>query len=125
MHTATLSRERRKEQREAAHRVIEEIKDIEESALAFHTQAGHSQQSADGLTSRINRMIRSLQRAPLKVLDTPLGPMIRFRKSITLENFDSSTFSTQHAESTLLYSIRAATDDLIGVIESQRDKNVP
>lgn len=125
VHRATLSRERRKEQREATQKAIEEIKQIEKSALDFHMANGHSQQEADTLTSRIDRILRLIQRPPLKALEAPVMPMVKFRKSITLTNFDSSGFSTQHAESELLYAIRCATDDFTTAIETQRDLKIP
>ncbi len=125
VHRATLSRERRKEQREAVRQIVEEIKVIEATAFEFHMAEVHSQLNANALTSKIDRVIRALQRQPLSILNVPIRPLIQFRKTITIENFDATGFAAQHANSQLIYGIRSAVDDLIHSIEFHRDKNIP
>ncbi len=108
-----------------ADRLASEFKAIESLAIDFHMANTHCRRTADTLTSRIDRSIRSLQRPPLDVLDMPMFPLVKFRKSVTLNNFDSSAFLPQPPDSDLLYRIRGATDDLIASIEIQKGKKIP
>src|SRR5262245_49081618 len=102
-------RERRKERRETAKAAIESLRTLEKEALEFHTSPAFDAVSAEELTYRVNRVIRSLQRAPLSRLDLPVGRMVRLRKAITLNNSSQKTFTVQPSGGTLLTDIRTAT----------------
>lgn len=123
VHYATKSRERHKENREAVARIIEEIKAVENLAVKFHTSEKFDSQTSDSLIWRVNRVNRTLQRPPLKILDIPVRLMVRFRKELTLLNTDSSTFLTQTFNSEIVKGTRAVTDELLEKIEAARDKN--
>lgn len=122
VHCATLARERRKENREAVTRIIEEIKAVENLAVTFHTSEKFDSQISDSLIWRVNRAIRTLQRQPLQTLDIPLGMMVRFRKGLTLLNTDASTFAMQTYHCEIVRGIRSVTDELLTEIEAARDK---
>jgi hypothetical protein len=121
VHQATLSRERRKERREAAKFTIESLRELEVDALKFHMAPGFDSVQADQLIYRAGRIIRGLQRTPMSELELPLGRMVRLRRSMTLNNADASVFKPQTAGSGLLMEIRAAVDDLVDAIETARD----
>ena len=123
VHRATLSRERRKEKREAVTRIIEEIKAVEDLAIRFHTSEKFDSQISDALIWRVNRVTRTLQRPPLQILDIPLGLMVRFRKGLTLLNTDASTFVTQTYHGEIIKGVRAIADELLETIEAARDRN--
>lgn len=123
VHYATLSRERRKEKRDTCSRIIDEIKTIENLAVTFHTSEKFDSQTSDLLIWRVNRVIRTLQRLPLQTLDIPLGLLIRFRKGLTLQNTDASTFAPQTYHGEIIKSIRTVTDELLETIEAARDRN--
>lgn len=124
VHCATLSRERRKEKRDAVSRIIEEIKTVEDLAVTFHTSEKFDSQTSDLLIWRVNRVIRTLQRLPLQALDIPLGLMVRFRKGLTLLNTDVSTFAPQTYHGDIIKGIRTVTDEMLETIEAARDKNL-
>ncbi len=121
VHSATLARERRKEKRDAANTLIEAIKAVEQFAVCFHTAEKYDSSASDALIWRVSRLIRILQRPPLKAMDIPLNLMVRFRKGITLKNIDPSSFTTQTYHSDLIRDIRNATDEMIESIEAARD----
>lgn len=123
VHLATLSRERRKEKRDAANSIIEELKIVEQLAVVFHTAEKYDSGASDTLIWRVSRVIRTLQRPPLKILDVPLNLMVRFRKGITLRNIEPSTFSTQTYHCDLVRDIRTVTDEMVESIEASRDAN--
>ena len=122
MHRMTLSRERRKEKRDATNCIIDEIKAVGHLAITFHTSEKFNPQTSDILVWRVNRVIRTLQRLPLQTLDIPLGLMVRFRKGITLRNTDASTFESQQYHGDLIKGIRLVTDEILETIEKSRDK---
>lgn len=122
VHRATLSRERRKERREACGKLVERLIELESSARAFHVATSFDAHRFDVLRYETDRLISSLQRPPINTLDLPLGRMVRLRKSITLNNVDPKTFVAQSAGSAILRDIRSAVDDLIDAIEGARER---
>lgn len=121
IHRATLSRERRKESRDAVSKSIDQIRSIEDLAIKFHTSENFNTESYESLIWQINRTIRSLQRPPLKELDLSKSLLSRFRREITLNNADASTFEQQDRGSIIVKDIRTTTDRLLDAIEAARD----
>lgn len=122
VHRKTLERERRKEHREASQRIVNELREIEQEATAFHRSQQFDGDRAESLMWRVTRAIKSLQRPPLSTLQINISCLSQLRRSITLRNFDASSFSTQQASSEIVKDIRYATDDLIEEIEAARDR---
>lgn len=120
VHFTTLKRERRKENREAALKIVEEIKILEGMAVRFHSSEKFVHQDCDSLIWQINRIIRKLQRPPLKYLHIRIELMTRFRQNLT-QNTDISTFSTQAHDGEVILNIHEITDELIDEIEAGRD----
>lgn len=121
IHKATLSRERRKEKREASRQFCIELRAAERLAIDFHTAQSHDDRKATDLRQDVDRLILQLQRAPLAELEIPLQRMIQLRRSITRQNADPSDFAAQATNSNLVRDIRNATTDLIEDIEDRRD----
>lgn len=121
VHQATLSRERRKEKREAARQICIDLRLAERLAIDFHTSPSHDSRKATDLRQDIERLILQLQRQPLAELGIPLSRMIQFRRSITRQNIDPSDFAAQTADAILVRDIRNAVTDLIESIEDQRE----
>lgn len=117
-----LSQERRKENREAVARVMDEIKEIESIAIRFHSSTSFCAQTSDGLIWRVGRLNRSLQRPPLIDLNIPLPLMVRFKKRLTLRNMDASSFVQQAYHDELIVGVRQIADEIIEAIEAARDK---
>jgi hypothetical protein len=121
VHLATLNRDRRKERRDVAKAVVEEITDLEKSAREFHVSETFDGHKAQILRCETERVIRKIQRMPLSLLDIPLSRLVRLRKAITLKNTDRSDFKTQSDDSEILADIRMAVDDLLEIIEVHKD----
>lgn len=122
VHLTDLSHERRKEKREAVARIIDEIKDIESNAVAFHSSESHCAQASNSLTWRVGRLNRCLQRPPLNSLNIPLPLMVRFKRALILKNTDASSFVSQANYGELIVDIRQITDDMIEAVEAARDR---
>lgn len=122
VHLIELSHERRKEKREAVTRTINEIKEIENDAISFHSSEIYCAQASDSLTWRVVRLNRCLQRPPLTSLDIPLPLMVRFKKALTLKNTDASSFVSQAYHGELIVDIRKISDEIIEGIEAARDR---
>ncbi|MDD5329702.1 MAG: hypothetical protein PHX38_06845 [Sulfuricella sp.] len=125
VHKMALSRERRKENRDAVNRVIEEIKSVGRMAIVFHTSDSFNSETSDSLIWQVSRINRTLQRAPLNMLNIPLSLMVRFKKGLTLQNTDASTFTPQSYHGDIIKGIRTVTDQLLETIEEGRDKKYP
>jgi hypothetical protein len=122
VHRTELHQERRKENRVAVTQIIDEVKEIERQAIAFHSSEKYSAEASDSLTWRIGRLNRCLQRVPLDELKIPLPLMVRFKKAFTLENADSSSFVPQAYHGMLIVGIRQIADEMIDAVESGRDR---
>ncbi len=117
VHGATISREKNKEDREASRKIIEEIKIVEKLSIDFQTSQNFSHQNMDMLLWRVSRIIRALQRPPLKFLHIPTDILVSFRQNLT-RNTDKSKFHTQLHDGEIILKIHESTDDLIEEIEA-------
>jgi hypothetical protein len=124
VHKTEIGRERRKEKREAVTRIIDEIKEIEHQAIAFHSSQNHSAEGSDSLICRIARVKLCLQRPPLSSLKIPLPLLVRFKKTFTLKNTDASSFVRQEYHGELIVGIRRITDEMIEAVEAARDREL-
>lgn len=122
VHKIDLGHERRKENREGVTRIVDEIKEIERHAIAFHSSQNYSAEDSDLLTCHIARVNRCLQRPPLLPLKIPLPLMVRFKKAFTLKNTDASSFVPQEYHGDLIVGIRRITDEMIEAVEAARDR---
>lgn len=121
VHKASLFRERRKEKRDGARCVADELSALERQAIDFHSSGLYESFAAAELRKQTERLIRRLQRLPLSELDVQTALLVRLRKSITLENIDPSNFAPQEANGQLLLNIRAAVDDLTIAIDTSKE----
>lgn len=122
VHRTELAQERRKENREAVTRIIDEIKELEGRAIGFHSSEKYSAEDSEWLTWRIVRLNRCLQRPPLNSLKIPLALMVRFKKAFTLNNTDPSSFAPKEYHGDLIVGIRRITDEMIEAVEAARDR---
>jgi hypothetical protein len=122
VHKATLSRERRKEKREAAKEMCLALRTLERSAIDFHTAEEYSSRAANDLRQDTERLILQLQRKPLSELQIPLSRMIQFRRSVSRHNIDPSDFLCQLPDSDLIREVRNAVTDVIESIEERREQ---
>lgn len=110
-------RERRKEVRQAFDKLCTKIEEVEYSARTFH-QNIYNAEAADKLKLSIDKIIRAIAR--LEVLDSKIlsHNAIHLRKSITLNNFDTSNHVPLNGTHPQLADISNAAEKLIGAIES-------
>lgn len=110
-------RERRKEVRQAIDKLCLKIEEVERTARAFH-QSDYNAEVADELKLTINKIIRGIAR--LEILDLKIlsRNAIHLRKSITLNNFDTSNHIPLNGTQQQLADISDAADNLIGAMES-------
>lgn len=120
VHRATLSRERRKEKRDAAKQLVSDLQELEKSARAFHGAEKHDEYAAAELSMRCDRLIKVLQRPPFDELKISPSLMTSLRRAITCGNIDRTAFSQQAANSLIQRDIRCATDDLIDAVETAK-----
>lgn len=120
VHRATLSRERRREKRDAAKQLVADLHELEKSAREFHGAEKHDEYAAAELAMCCDRLIKVLQRAPFDELKISPRLMTSLRRAITCGNIDRTAFSQQAANSEIQRDIRCATDDLIDAIETAK-----
>lgn len=123
VHRTTLLRERRKENRESVAQLIHDIKATEELAVRFNTAEQFEPLVSESVIWQTSRIIRTLQRKPLKDLNIPLTLMVKFRRGLTLMNTDASSFQTQTCNGDVVIGIRSITDRMIEAVEAARDKH--
>jgi len=121
VHRASLYRERRKEKRDSARILLEDLACLERKAIAFHTSNHYDSHVAAELRQETERIVRRLQRLSLSELNIQIGLMVRLRRSITLQNADASNFAPQGADGQLICGIRAAIDDLTASVEVAKE----
>ncbi|MDP1559250.1 MAG: hypothetical protein Q8K59_08835 [Nitrosomonas sp.] len=119
VHIVTMSRERLKENRDAALRIVEEIRRVEEISVEFQTSTEFSDEKYDLLVWRISRIAMAIYRPPLKHLQISTDIVIKFRQNLTM-NTDKSKFVTQSHNEEIIKNIHEATDNLISEIEVQK-----
>jgi len=122
VHKATLSRERRKEKREAASQVCIDLRAVERLAIDFHSAEQRNSRTATDLRQDTERLILRLQRKPFAELSIPLYRLIQLRRSISRHNMDPCDFSCQAPDSELVREIRNAVTDIIESIEDRREQ---
>lgn len=122
VHQATLARERRKENRDAINKVIEDLRRIEQVAVGFHQAIEFNGTRARELRIDLERALRRINKPPCKRLEIPTRARARARQAVTRENMDRSSFVRQDSESHLLLELTDAFDGLINEIETARDK---
>lgn len=120
VHRATLSRERRKEKRDAAKQFVSDLQELEKSARGFHGAEKHDEYAAAELSMQCDRLIKVLQRTPFDELKISPSLMTSLRRTITCGNIDRTAFSQQAANSFIQRDIRCATDDLIDAVETAK-----
>lgn len=124
-HLFSEARERRKEIRSLLDKAYEQLQKLEQDARAFHCSEKFDVAKSIDLTSRLFTMERTLQRIKIVNMDNLTPHIIGLRRSITLENFDKSSFLSQDSTSTILFGISAAAADLEDALEMQYARHYP
>lgn len=120
VHYLSLLRDVRKERITAIEKIVEELYRIERAALDFHTGSHYSHAKAQELSVSIQRIFRKIAAPPLRDFVIQNNLKIAFRSSITLDNFDLTTFVSQPVTSELILNIRESANELIDEIEVKK-----
>lgn len=124
-HAFSEARERRKDAKAQIEKILEKLSNIEKLGISFHTNEVHDPAKARELTSEIQKLERSLNRIQILDFQSLKYPIIAFRKSITLNNFDAGSFLKQTDTSNLIQEICDATFDLEDEIDTQYQEHYP
>ena len=118
-HLFSEARERRKEVRTQLDKVLERLAKLEEAARDFHTAESFDQKKSLSILSDIDRIQRTLMRLTAIQINNLVPVIILYRRAITLQNLDKSSFKKQDASSEMISEINAATQDFEDEIETQ------
>lgn len=124
-HMFSEARERRKELRSQLDKLLEMLVSLENEALSFHLAKEFNAATARDLTGQIDRIERVIGRFPLADEKEIGALLVQHRRSITLHNFDSSSFATQLVGSDLLADVTDASRDLEDYLEERYGANYP
>lgn len=113
----TNKRELRKEKRSLIDKIHVDLDLIEKKAIEYHQATHANEQVGKEVKILLDRLIKVLNRENL-ISRKDFGKFSAFKKAITLNNFDSSTFICQPDNSELLDKIYATKDILTHIIET-------
>jgi len=117
----TNNRELRKEKRSLIDKIHIDIDFIEKKAIEYHQAEYANEQVSKEIKILLGRLIKVINREEL-IVKKDFWIFSAFKKAITLNNFDSSTFMCQSDNSELLDKIYATKDSLIDKVESEFSK---
>ena len=124
-HAFSEARERRKDVKSQIEKIIEKLSATEKLGITFHTNERREPSQARDLASDIQKLERSLNRVQILDPQSLKYPIIAFRKSITLNNFDAGDFVKQADTSNLIQEISNSAFDLEDEIDSQYQEHYP
>lgn len=109
-------REERKEIRTALTKIFEDIKSLQDEAIAYHTSARRNFNLETKIVMMESRLSEHL--SYLRIRNSSYtSEYSEFVDSIMLENFESSAFSRQALSSTIIESIRDTSSELESALE--------
>ncbi|MDR5647353.1 hypothetical protein, partial [Burkholderia cenocepacia] len=109
----------RKEARSQIDKLYDVLAKLQADARNFHVSETFETGVAEDLTIRVRGFERQLRRVGCFNQDDLVPKIISLRRSITLRNFDSSTFTQQPVGSDILEEIATAVEDMEDEIERQ------
>ena len=118
-HFLSEARERRKETRGQIEKFIDRLQALEIVVRDFHTAEAFSSSKTLALIADLDRIERSLSRIGILDIDGFTPAIIFLRRSVTLKNFDASSFKTQTQDSEILEDVGTSCQDVEDEIERQ------
>lgn len=117
VHYLAVVRERQNDAHKQVQELVTSLYDLEAAAIAFHQNPTFDGSVARSLLSKVDRIARALAQPPLRKLNVPTFSRKTLRQSITLRNFDQSSFQPQAESSSLLAGVSVATQRVIEEVE--------
>jgi predicted nuclease with TOPRIM domain len=112
------NREERKEVRSSLSDAVEEIINLEDQAIEYHSAESRSKDSEREITKRITRLSSRMRHLGIES-DGLKRAFIEFKKSMTLDNFETSRFAKQGADSEIIELISMYSEQLQDELEAQ------
>ncbi|WP_110946436.1 hypothetical protein [Pseudomonas bohemica] len=112
------NREERKEVRSSLSEAIEEITSLEDEAVKYHSADSRSAEGEREITKRITRLSSRIRHLGIES-DESRRLFIRFKQSMTLDNFETNRFSQQGTDSEILEMISMRSEELQDALETQ------
>jgi predicted nuclease with TOPRIM domain len=114
-------REERKELRSSLNDIVTNIEALEEDAIRYHTSLDRNIPLEKSITLKITRLSAKVRYLRFES-ESLKSNFIELKKSITLDNFETSRFSQQTPESDLIDSISYSSDQLKDSLEDEFSK---
>jgi hypothetical protein len=115
-------REERKEVRSSLNGIIEEITEIEDLSIAYHSAESRDQVIEKAITQKITRLSAKIHHLRFDSLDAK-NLFIELKKSITLDNFETRKFIQQTHDSDIVDSINLYSEQLQDILETEFSNN--
>lgn len=119
VHKLTEKRDKRKEIRESIDAFIDLLLDLEKKAIDFHQNTSFNENTSRELVSDIQRCILRLDSYPLCSIEIDGYLKKDLRTSITLNNFDRSTFHQLSPSDPIVREISCGIDSLSQKIKEE------
>jgi len=124
-HLFSEARERRKEARTQLDKLYDQLYAIEKLAQDFHCAKEYSEGKAGEILAKLQVLERTISRIPILKADDLVRALVHLRRSITLSNFDRSTFAQQPHECDIVQDVFSASQDMEDAVEGQYQARFP
>lgn len=132
-HLTALKRDKRKEQRALLDSIAKELFLLMDASIDFHTSPAHNMKNVDQILHAIEQIDKKIQRTCMMqckfIHDGERGfndrkekittKIKHLRQSVTLNNFDASSFVPKPINDQLIYDIRESITALEAELENQ------
>ncbi len=113
VHLLSVRRERRSEWRKLAHSAVADVEKIEELALGYHKAENRNIEMEEEILKRMERLESKMVLLSRTLKSFDQNSMKKFRRAITMKNFQSNEFKRQETTSQILKNILARTTLII------------
>jgi hypothetical protein len=115
-------REERKEVRSSLSSIIEEITSIEDLATTYHSADSRDRDNEKLINQKITRLSAKIRHLRFESIEVN-NLFIELKKSITLDNFETSKFIQQSPHSEIIDSINLYSEQLQDLLETEFSNN--
>lgn len=119
VHRTTLERERRKENREIAARIIDSLYALCHDGRQFHTSKEFNEELSFDISQKLGRIFREINLPPISNLKISNEKLMEARMALTLKNFEKSSFKKHEPSSPLVQDVTFSIEELVSEIETK------
>lgn len=106
-------RDKRKEFKSRLDEIIDNIEDVESLAIKFHCSSIYSEEVADELRWKLNRLSIRIRSIRYFLNDDVSTLYVSLKKSVTIKNFGASNFTQQKTSSETVRDIHSHSTNLM------------